>query len=65
MQRRVVYDMFMMFGDVGGLLDFILILLRPVFCYLSSTLMSASLVSRLYHYSDSPQKLQIEKESPV
>ena len=53
MQRRVVYDIFMMFGDVGGLLDFILIVLRPVFCYLSSTLMSASLVSRLFHYTES------------
>lgn len=65
MQRRVVYDIFMMFGDVGGLLDFILIVLRPVFCYLSSTFMSASLVSRLFHYTESTQKAQIDKVSPV
>ena len=52
-QRRVVYDVFMMFGDVGGLLDFILIIFRPMIFYISGSFMSASLVTRLFHRSES------------
>ena len=55
-QRRVVYDIFMMFGDVGGLQDFILIVLAPLFSYFSSSFMSATLVSKLYHASESEPK---------
>ena len=55
-QKRVVYNMFTMFGDVGGLLDFILIVLTPIFSYFSSSLSSATLVSKLYHASESEPK---------
>ena len=64
-QRRVVYDIFMMFGDVGGLLDFILIVFRPLLYYLSGSFMSASLISRLFHRSEGPQKVQIDRVKPL
>ena len=41
-----------MFGDVGGLFDFILIGLSSVFSYLAHSSLSASLVSKLFHASD-------------
>ena len=34
-QKRVVYDVFMMFGDVGGLKDFVGIFFSAIFCFFS------------------------------
>ena len=43
-QKRVVYDIFMMFGDVGGLYDFIIISFTSLFGFWSEHFMRASLV---------------------
>ena len=47
-QKRVVYDVFMLFGDVGGLHDFISLILAPIFGMFSTRLLSAYLVQKLY-----------------
>ena len=41
--------MFMMFGDVGGVYDFLLILLAPFFSFLSQKFMMSSLIQKLFH----------------
>ena len=35
MQNRIVYDVFMMFGDVGGLYDFIILACGSLFGFFS------------------------------
>ena len=52
-QKRVVYDIFMMAGDVGGLNDFLIILLTAVFGTLSESFMQAKLVKTLFVTSKS------------
>ena len=47
-QRRVVYDIFMMFGDVGGLNDFLVLILSGLFGFISNTFLEASLVKELF-----------------
>lgn len=54
-QRRIVYDLFMMFGDVGGLNDFFDLFLMAIFGFFSQKLMMAFVVSDLFHGSDSKQ----------
>ena len=44
MQKRVVYDVFMMFGDVGGLNDFLALVLASFFGLASERFLLASLV---------------------
>ena len=44
MQKRVVYDVFMMFGDVGGLNDFLVLVLASFFGLASERFLLASLV---------------------
>jgi len=51
-EKRKVYDVFMMFGDVGGLIDFQMLLLSAFFGHFSSKMMLSSLVSTLFHVSD-------------
>ena len=51
-QKRIVYDYLMMFGDVGGLNDFIFLLLSSVFGFISNRLMLKALVERLFHFTD-------------
>ena len=48
MQKRVVYDLFMMFGDVGGLNDFLALVLASLFGLASERLLMASLVQKLF-----------------
>ena len=55
----------MMFGDVGGMVDFILIVLSPILSYFTSSFMSASLVSKLYHVSESELKTTNTNSSPL
>ena len=43
-QKRVVLDIFAMFGEVGGLNDFIVLILTPFFSYLSRKFQQASIV---------------------
>ena len=43
-QKRVVYDIFMMFGDVGGLYDFVFLILSSALGYWSESFMRSSLV---------------------
>ena len=50
-QKRIVYDYLMMFGDVGGLNDFIFLLLSSVFGFCSNRLLLKALVERLFHYT--------------
>ena len=47
-QKRIVYDLFMMFGDVGGLNDFLILGLEPIFAFLSGKFMLASVLERLF-----------------
>ena len=42
--QRVVYDIFMMFGEVGGLWDFISLGLAPLFLAFSQCFLHAELV---------------------
>ena len=43
-QKRIVYDYFKMFGAVGGLNDFIIIIFGTFLRYISSTRMERTLV---------------------
>ena len=54
-QKRVVYDIFMMLGDVGGLLDFFKLAMYPVFGFFANQFMNASLVQQLYHVSQADE----------
>ena len=64
-QKRVVYDIFMMLGDVGGLLDFILIVFKPVLGYLSSSCLTVSLVSKLFHTSETGHEVERRNTAPI
>ena len=48
-QKRIVYDIFMMFGDVGGLRDFISIFLSAFFGLVSSKFLNSSILMSLFH----------------
>ena len=54
-QKRVVYDAFMMFGDVGGLRDFVGLFLSAIFTFFSERILKASLVQKMFHVSTSNQ----------
>ena len=47
-QKRIVYDTFMMLGDVGGLNDFFLIIFTATVGLFSERFMYAKLVSTLF-----------------
>ena len=47
-QRRVVYDVLMMFGDVGGLYDFLILLFAGIFDAYSSKLKNLALIKNLF-----------------
>ena len=47
-QQRVVYDVFMMFGDVGGLYDFISLLLSSILSTSSQRFLLASIATKLF-----------------
>ena len=49
-QKRIVYDVFMMFGDVGGLNDFLALGLTMVFGFFSNRYMVADFVSTLFQF---------------
>ena len=51
-QKRIVYDIFMMSGDIGGLFDFSFLILASLFGYFAEQFMQASLTQVLFH-SDS------------
>ena len=55
-QKRIVYDVFMMFGDVGGLNDFLAIICAPGLGLLSEGFMLASIVKSLFMQSLSSKK---------
>lgn len=47
-QKRIVYDVFTMFGDVGGLNDFLVIALSSTLGLFSESFMLTSLVANLF-----------------
>lgn len=47
-QKRTVYDIFMMFGDVGGLNDFLGVLLSSVFGLFSDSLLNGAMVKKMF-----------------
>ena len=49
-QKRIVYDMLQMFGDVGGLYDFVVLGFVTIFGFLSEQMMTASLVSKIFRF---------------
>ena len=68
-QKRVVYDVFMMFGDVGGLRDFLGLFLASIFSFFSEEFLKASIVQRLFHVSGGGKRdsrgLQIEPKATL
>ena len=48
-QKRIVYDIFMMFGDVGGLNDFLGLLISTVFGLFSDYLLNGDMVKKMFH----------------
>ena len=48
-QKRVVYDIFMMFGDVGGLNDFLFLFFGTLFGYFSEDLLLAKMVKKMLY----------------
>ena len=50
-QKRVVYNILMMFGDVGGLNDFLCLFLATVFGYFSENLLVAEMIQKLFHFT--------------
>ena len=55
----------MMLGDVGGLLDFILIVFKPILGYLSSSCLTVSLVSKLFHTSETDRDVERRNTTPL
>ena len=47
--KRIVYDTFMMFGDVGGSYDFFSYGLFAAFGFLSETYYRSALINSLFH----------------
>ena len=50
-QKRIVYDVFEMFGDVGGLNDFLILCFSATFGFFSEHFLIASLIQKLFHVS--------------
>ena len=48
MQKRRVFDVFMMLGEVGGLNDFAMLMLNSVLGFFSDRFLLASLVQKLF-----------------
>jgi len=51
LQKRVVYNVFMMLGDIGGLNDILGIFVSFIVGIFSSQLMQSELISKLLHQS--------------
>ena len=47
-EKRIVYDLFMMLGDVGGLSDILTVVTATVVGFFNKPLMLASLTTKLY-----------------
>ena len=54
-QKRVVYDMLMMFSDVGGLYDFLFLSLSSILSYFSNSLLQTSLLRNLFILRSGPK----------
>ena len=54
-QKRFVYNILMMFGDVGGLNDFLALIFATIFGYFSENLMLARMIEKLFHLSKEKQ----------
>ena len=64
-RKRRVYDALMMFGDVGGLRDFLAVGLSAVFTVFADRMMLASLVQKVFHAStDHRVPVPIATKSP-
>ena len=50
-RKRRVYDALMMFGDVGGLSDFLAVGLSALFTFFADRMMLASLVQKFFNVS--------------
>ena len=48
-QKRSVYNMMMLFGDVGGLYDFFVVAIAMIFGFVSERFMLASVLPKLFH----------------
>ena len=64
-QKRIAYDAFMLFGDVGGLRDFLGLFLSAFFGFFSERFMTASLVQTLFHASNSSKESVNLDHSPA
>ena len=50
-QKRVVYNIFQMFGDVGGANDFFMVILAKIFSFFSDRMMMVSVLPTLFRYT--------------
>ena len=57
-QKRVVYNILMMFSDVGGLYDFIFLGLHTIITFCSSDLAQAELIQKLFLVVDKTDMLK-------
>ena len=55
-QKRVVYNVFMMFGDVGGLNDFLELILTAFFSLFSNQLLLGALVEKMFMASSNDKQ---------
>ena len=57
-QKRTVYDALMMFGDVGGLSDFLAVGLSAFFTLFTNKMMLASMMHKLFRFSSAEKSLR-------
>ena len=58
-QKRIVYDTFMMLGDVGGLSDILVLITAAFVSVLNEPLFNAKLISKLF--MEQPKQAQDRK----
>ena len=52
----MVYDIFMMIGEVGGMRDFLILGLAPLFGLFSNQFLMASVITKLFRINDQTKK---------
>ena len=63
-QKRIVYDIFMLFGDIGGLGDFLVLGLASVFGLFSEHLKTADLITQMFRVSNG-NKPGVQVTTPI
>lgn len=61
-QERTAYDTLGLFGDIGGLNDFVFMIITPLMAFLCGSSYSYSLFSRIFWVNESAAKMTNETE---